>query len=195
VYNLANNSPLAAGASWCPGYALYDASTTNIENGLLFPYNRSVAIYHCPADKSTILDASGNPLPQLRNRSYNMSQSVNGYPEFDQQVMALIPSFKFFSQIKNPNSSACMVFIDEHEQTLIDSEFGMPTDFYDGSHDWWDMPANRHSQGANLSFADGHAEHWKWVYPKIFVNWIQPALPQEMPDYNHLRAAMRQNFN
>jgi len=23
---------------------------------------------------------------------------------------------------------------------------------------WWDIPANRHSQGCNFSFADGHAE-------------------------------------
>jgi len=38
----------------------------------------------------------------------------------------------------------------------------MPTDFYDGSQNWWDMPSNRHNQGANFSFADGHAEHWKW---------------------------------
>ena len=52
------------------------------ESGVLFQYNTSVAIYHCPADKSTVETADGQPLPQLRNRSYNMSQSVNGYPEY-----------------------------------------------------------------------------------------------------------------
>src|SRR6185503_10135732 len=38
--------------TWCPGPARYDTTTTNIERGLLFPYTRSAALYHCPADKS-----------------------------------------------------------------------------------------------------------------------------------------------
>ena len=38
----------------------------------------------------------------------------------------------------------------------------MPTTtFWGDVQQWWDIPANRHSQGANLSFADGHAEHWE----------------------------------
>ena len=146
------------GASWCPGSARTDSSPTNIESGLLFQYNRSVAIYHCPADKSTIEDSSGTPLPQLRNRSYNMSQSVNGYPEFDTNLMMYIPSFKKFTAIKCPEPTACLVFIDELEETMLDAMFGMPTDFYHPGCPpwaWWDMPANRHNRGANLSFADG----------------------------------------
>lgn len=27
---------------------------------------------------------------------------------------------------------------------------------------WRNLPADRHSQGCNFSFADGHVEHWKW---------------------------------
>ncbi|HEY1490680.1 MAG TPA: H-X9-DG-CTERM domain-containing protein, partial [Verrucomicrobiae bacterium] len=57
---------------------------------------------------------------------------------------------------------------------------------------WWDMPANRHNQGANLSFADGHVEHWKWQAPKIFYDWTQPVAPQEMPDYKRVQNAMKQ---
>src|SRR5215472_12266547 len=38
----------ATGASWYEGNTLADPTTTNIQNGLLFPYNRSVGIYHCP---------------------------------------------------------------------------------------------------------------------------------------------------
>ena len=72
----------AANVSWCPDHARTDTTTTDLEKGVLFTYNRSVAIYHCPADKSTVETASGQPLTQLRNRSYNMSQSVNGYPEY-----------------------------------------------------------------------------------------------------------------
>src|SRR5258708_1159879 len=37
-------------SSWCPGNAKTDRTTENIETGLLFQYNTSTAIYHCPAD-------------------------------------------------------------------------------------------------------------------------------------------------
>ena len=75
------------GLSWCLDgidgtSAVIQSSPSNIVNGLLFKYNTSVAIYHCPADESTLETSDGQPLPQLRWRSYNMSQSINGYPEY-----------------------------------------------------------------------------------------------------------------
>jgi prepilin-type processing-associated H-X9-DG protein/prepilin-type N-terminal cleavage/methylation domain-containing protein len=190
-----STSLTAAGVSWCLGSARKDTTTTNIENGLLFPYNTSVGIYRCPADQSTIEDGAGNLLPQLRTRSYNMSQSVNGYPEFDPVMRDYIPSFKRLTQIKAPDPTHCLVFIDEHADTMYDALFGMPTDFYDGSQTWWDMPANRHSQGGNLSFADGHVEPWKWMVPKIFRHWVQPVSAEEMPDWLRIKATIRQTMN
>ena len=186
------------GASWCVGSTRTETTTTNIENGLLYTYNRSVAIYHCPADKSVIEDSGGNPLAQLRNRSYNMSQSVNGYPEFDTNLMRHLPSFKKSTEIRNPNLTRCMVFVDELAETLLDSQFGMPTDFYHPGcppWDWWDMPANRHAQGGNVSFADGHVEHWHWAMPKIFQEFGQTVSSAEMPDYSRMRAGVRQTPN
>jgi prepilin-type processing-associated H-X9-DG protein len=195
VYGQNISNSVAAGASWCLGSALYDTTTTNIENGLLYPYNGSVGIYHCPADRSTIEDQNGNPLPQLRNRSYNMSESVNGYPEFDDYLLTHIPCFKKLTQITAPNSAQCLVFIDENEDTLLDAEFGMPTDYYDGTTTWWDMPSNRHSQGADLSFTDGHVEHWRWLVPKVYQETPQPVPPAEMPDWLRVKAGIKQNMN
>jgi prepilin-type N-terminal cleavage/methylation domain-containing protein/prepilin-type processing-associated H-X9-DG protein len=192
------SGPSTLGASWSLGSACTDPSPTNIENGLLYQYNRSVAIYHCPSDKSTIQAPDGTKLPQLRNRSYNMSQSVNGYPEFDTNLMTYIPTFKKLTAIKNPDPTECLVLIDEHEDTLLDAEFGMPTDWYNPEYPtwvWWDMPANRHNQGANLSFADGHAEHWHWAVPKVFRQFIQPVPPGEMPDYMRVRSGIRQSWD
>ena len=196
--SVASSSPsnaVAAGASWCPGSPRYDTTTSNIESGLLFLYNRSVAIYHCPADHSTIEDSSGNKLPQLRNRSYNQSQSVNGYPEYDSFILTHIPCFKKLTEVTAPNVAQCLVFIDELEETMLDGEFGMPTAYYDGTTMWWDMPANRHNQGANLCFGDGHAEHWRWVAPKTFVQWLQPVSAAELPDWLRLKAAVKQKMN
>jgi prepilin-type processing-associated H-X9-DG protein len=88
-----------------------------------------------------------------------------------------------------------LVFIDENEHTLMDSQFGMPTDHYNGTQTWWDMPANRHNQGANLCFADGHAERWKWVAPKVFNSWMQGVTPDEMPDWLRIKACIKQTMD
>jgi prepilin-type processing-associated H-X9-DG protein len=57
---------------------------------------------------------------------------------------------------------------------------------------WWDMPANRHSRGANLSFADGHVEHWKWRVPMICDSFPEDVTPDVMPDYQRVQNAMKQ---
>src|SRR4030095_9086970 len=44
--------------TWCAGVVPIDTTTANIESGYLFPYNRSTAIYHCPADKATVKGTS-----------------------------------------------------------------------------------------------------------------------------------------
>jgi prepilin-type N-terminal cleavage/methylation domain-containing protein/prepilin-type processing-associated H-X9-DG protein len=186
-----NAGAIAVGGSWC----LADPTTVNVQSGMLFTYNSTVGIYRCPADHSTLTDPSGRDNGVLRSRSYNMSQSVNGYPEFDGFINAYIPWFKKLVDIRVPDVASCMVFIDENEYTLEDSQFGMPTDYYDGSRTWWDMPANRHDQAANLSFADGHAEHYKWVVPKVFTAWIQGVPNAEMPDWLRVKAGLKQNMN
>src|SRR5207248_9524926 len=135
----------------------------------LFPCNRSTAIYHCPADKSTVETASGAKLSQSRTRSYNMSLSINGVPMLDG-----LPSFAKLTEINGPEPSELFVFLDVHEVEITDSLFGIPWPGSGMREEWWDLPANRHNQGCNLSFADGHAEHWKWTVPKIFFDAPQP---------------------
>jgi prepilin-type processing-associated H-X9-DG protein/prepilin-type N-terminal cleavage/methylation domain-containing protein len=182
--------------SWCQGDARMDTNTLNIQAALLFPYNTSTAIYHCPSDMSTIQDQNGNPLPQARTRSYNMSQSVNGYPllidpQTGYYVDALQPCFSKLSSITNPPPSQLFVFIDENENTLEDDQFGYPMINFDYG-EWFDMPSNRHNQGANLSFADGHVEHWHWQVPETASAPFQTVAPGEMNDYVRIGNAMRQ---
>ena len=185
--------------SWCNGNARMDTTTSNIESGLLFKmrYSKSTAIYHCPADMSTIQDANGNPLPQLRTRSYNMSQSVNGSgllidPQTGYFVDVEQPCFSKLSSITNPTPSQLFVFIDENEVTLEDDQFGYPmsNDWSYGS--WWDMPSNRHNQGGDLSFADGHVEYWHWEAPETTLTAFPQVLPAQWPDYIRIGNAMRQ---
>jgi prepilin-type processing-associated H-X9-DG protein len=205
----------AGGTSWClDGLGGLGANQqlipSNIVNGLLYQYNTQVGIYHCPADYSELVDLNGNLLPQSRWRSYNMSQSVNGVPGFAPQgfpdwlvqFFQSVPAWSKFAQIHNPIPSELFVFIDENENTIIDGQFGNPGNplyapFETIPDQWWDMPANRHNQGANLSFADGHVEHWKWKAPEIYNETPQSGAAQDVtdndePDYVRIQNAMRQ---
>lgn len=189
-----NGGSISGGVSWCPDHPRTDMDTIDLERGLLFPYNRSAAIYHCPADLSTIETAVGEKLPRLRNRSYNMSQSVNGYPEFLDTMpppVNALPAWSKFSLIVRPPPTRLFVFIDEHADTLLDAQFGNPVDFSYWPDMWFDMPSDRHGQGANLSFADGHVEHWRWKAPKIFSYLGQRPSAAELPDYRRIQSAMK----
>jgi len=185
--NIAGSAP---GASWCQGTGILETNTTVIESGLLFRYNRSPDLYHCPADVSTVVSLNGTRRSQPRNRSYNLSQSVNGDPTL--WLATHIPHFKRVSEINQPNPSQCLVFLDENEDTMLDTHFGMPTASHGNTNQWWDMPSNRHRQGANLSFADSHAEHWRWKVPKIAQSNPMPVTPTDRPDYDRVRATIRQ---
>jgi prepilin-type processing-associated H-X9-DG protein len=175
--------------SWVMGDATTDKDTWNIQNGSLFPYTRSAPIYHCAGDHSTVYDQPDI----LRKRSYSMSYYMNGSERKPERKTNLC-------QIKN--TARAFVFIDEHESSISDGVFfvHVPGDdgeqaeakdnpTYAGAH-WMNMPADRHGQGCNLSFADGHVEHWKWGSPKQATMDAEPANRLDFHDLRRLQAAI-----
>ena len=151
--------------TWCRGIAPLDTNEINSGTSLLFNYNKNANIYHCPSDRSTIEDHPD----MLRRRSYNASNSAN---------CASDNHFRKSGEIKVPTQ--LFVFIDTDEDDIWDSTFGViPLNYPYWSDYWLDIPANRHQQGANLTFADGHAEHWKWRMSKKGLRLGQQARNQD----------------
>jgi prepilin-type N-terminal cleavage/methylation domain-containing protein len=60
--------------SWVIGNAQLDTNQTTIENGVLFPYLGSLAVYRCPADRSLTKTTPSTP----RLRSYMLDWLLNG---------------------------------------------------------------------------------------------------------------------
>lgn len=142
----------ASSDSWIVGNAKLDRDTRNIENGKLFPYNRSVGVYLCPADRSTV-----TRFPNIR-RSRSVAMST-GMAHRNAKFLRLI--YKT-SEITDPSPSLAAVFMDEDEWSIQNGALGVEPR-HTGQKYHWNLPASRHNAGGTLSFADGHAEIWKWL--------------------------------
>ena len=66
-------------------------------------------------------------------------------------------------QSQSLRTSLVFAFIDELEERIDDGHFGLSAP---GLDRFLNIPADRHSQGANLSFLDGHATRYAWRAPK-----------------------------
>jgi prepilin-type N-terminal cleavage/methylation domain-containing protein/prepilin-type processing-associated H-X9-DG protein len=195
VYLLDSREP-APGYSetmtWCPGLAPFDTTTRNIEHGLLFRYNKSTEIYRCPSDFSRVRTARGKILNIRRTRSYNLSESINGLPYGNKS--GYVPSFTKESEIDDPPPAELLFFVDVHEESIYDSHFGIPPLGWVSADEprWWDLPTGRHSQGGCFSFADGHVECWRWVKPKIFIDFGQlVGQDGEMADFERVQRGVK----
>ena len=142
---------VATAQTWIAGNAWTDTTTTNLERGVLYPYNRSTKIYKCPADRSTVRDLGKIP----RVRSVSMSAYMNDTPTPGDAT-----SWHKLSQVKDPPPARASVFLDEHEGSIENARFVITQP---GVGSWVDHPGLRHQNGTVLTFADGHAEAWRWL--------------------------------
>jgi len=140
----------SAPGSWVVGNAQRDASPTNIQAGVQWPFNPSLGIYHCPADRSLCVS---NQTPRLR--SYSLLNYL-GPPADDTSIYSSRSKHKG-TQLRN--AATTMAFTCEDADSINDGIFLVDPA---PSPAWHDLPAARHSRGDTFSFTDGHVEYWKW---------------------------------
>jgi prepilin-type N-terminal cleavage/methylation domain-containing protein/prepilin-type processing-associated H-X9-DG protein len=152
-----------ANAQWVLGAVNTGAGTaainpTFIQNGLLYPYVNSLAVYKCPADQKTVLGAR-------TVRSMSMSAWMNPLKSWNDIIgyggTMRLRDFRKQNQITStsPGPPNCWVFIDENPNSINDGWFACDPN---NLNLWYDIPATYHNNAGGLSFADGHAEIKKW---------------------------------
>ena len=155
--------------AWVGGDVSYLPGATNIADiyaAILFPYSQSAGIYHCPADKLSIPGGAG-----YRIRSYSLNGMMgnndgvvgNVHPGIqenlklgDIKVPAPSEASFFFDEQSDPNTSLC---------SIDDGYFAIESASPKLTGNWRNIPASRHGNYGQISFADGHAQQMKWREP------------------------------
>lgn len=121
--------------------------------GSIGGYVKNAAVYHCPADTSTVT-IGGEVLARVRSISMNSYMGVGKQTGYR--------TFRTMQDITVPGPSEAFVFMDERADSINDGLFAI--DAAD-RYAIIDYPSSYHNRGSSLSFADGHTEYHKWVEP------------------------------
>ncbi len=163
--------------SWIQGGAQPAASgftdpPSLITKGVLYPYNNTVDIYRCPAntrlatfdkDPPNTYQPTQGPQPRTVSINYPLGGFTSTDPTGYSVLLTGVHPVRKAGEIRppNPGASQMIVFVDENEYSVDDGDFAIyPAG--SGQNKWWNLPGSRHNKGTTWSFADGHAEYWKW---------------------------------
>jgi prepilin-type N-terminal cleavage/methylation domain-containing protein/prepilin-type processing-associated H-X9-DG protein len=183
--HLPRNAPFGGsgagpGRLWLPGDPTRDTVEQTVRQCILYPYAPTDNLYRCPAEKELVLIDDER---RLRSFHYGMS----GYLIHRIDADVTWPEYLKFAVYKKSEirrAGTTMVLIEEHEKTNGGSWFGVPPPEIDS----WHAPVSyRHSQGANLLFADAHSEYWHWEYPKNGDRFVPPKNDTDRRDLHRLQ--------
>jgi prepilin-type N-terminal cleavage/methylation domain-containing protein len=149
---------------WVGGNVAAMPGATNLADlvgGRLWKYNGSAAIYSDPAATEPPSSINKNVLKGKRLiRTYSMQGRIGGTPATDWVLGSKYPQYAKYGDILNPSPSRATVFVDESKETIDDGYFAVQAP---GTAIWQNSPTIRHNRAAAFSFADSHAEMFKWL--------------------------------
>ena len=192
---------LSSALAWIDGtsgsvFILPGATNINsLKQGLLYPYNPAIGVYRCP---SAIIGPPGITSVRVV-RNYSLEGRMGGAGAVDAAkhnvsdttgvLTAAYPQYTKIVEVKTPVPSEALTFIDESIQTLDDGYFAVNVD----SSQWQNSPTVRHGLSGVLSFADGHAERWRWKGLNTDQGLSQPATAANRGDLLKLQRAVFRN--
>ena len=186
--HLVTNTVGANTNSWAAGWLdISDPSDTDNTNvatimspeGLLWPYSKSLPIYVCPADPTTI-NINGASYPLVR--SVSMNQRMNG-GDYNSAPLFQFNNPDKLSAIVNPGPADAFVFIDERGDSINDGFFVIDMADTGPQAMMRNVPADCHNGCSSVSFADGHVESHKWLDPRTEMRPYQsPSSAPNDPD-------------
>jgi prepilin-type N-terminal cleavage/methylation domain-containing protein len=165
-------------SSWCGGsaetgglpgsYVYGGADPAGIQGGTLFPYTKSLGIFHCPADHR-IADASGAPFfgkPILRSISMNSFMAGTSFGASATYVATAPnspqdpnwPVYLKENQIKMPAQT--WLLVDEDQESINDCMMLVDVG---GTARFLDLPSRAHGYAYGINFNDGHADIYKFM--------------------------------
>lgn len=134
--------------------------------GALFPFTKKAKLYRCPTGVRGEL------------RTYTIVDSMNGIPRTGTsngnkgaKNGRTVLWIKKTTDVSVPGPAQRIVFLDEGRITPDSYATHYVNDR------WWDPPFVRHGDGTNVSFADGHADYWKFIGKKTLVTGRHAATP------------------
>ena len=142
---------------------------TDSRYALFAYYIKSLGVYHCPSDRTT-LRVGSLKLPKLRSYSMNwyMGYLNGGFVEPPNE-------YRFFRKthdLQAGSPAKLFVFTDVHPDSICWPLIGVAA-----TDTFFMFPASYHNRAAVLAFADGHAEHKKWrdgrTYLTKNIDWHQ----------------------
>ncbi|UCD50713.1 MAG: hypothetical protein JSW27_24725 [Phycisphaerales bacterium] len=149
-----------------------EEAVRGIRDGALWPYLRNEKIYRCPAARRD----------EMLTYSIVLSMNAVCLPEVQGVPGAHV---KRLTEIRHPQKR--LVFVDQGRIKPV------AFSAYYGQELWWDGPPIRHSDGATVSFADGHSEHWQWKGIETVKNgwrneetWFEKWKPETESGYQDL---------
>jgi prepilin-type N-terminal cleavage/methylation domain-containing protein/prepilin-type processing-associated H-X9-DG protein len=143
--------------SWISGSATTDDTTAGIRQGALWPLTRNAGIYRCPSDRTLWpYGARRAPRPFNVAMSVGANGGINGVTGKELDPLIMVKA----SEIRRP--AKLFTFADGAERSTESGTFVLQS----GQTDYWyTIPGERdRGCGANVAFADGHAEFHKWQY-------------------------------
>jgi prepilin-type processing-associated H-X9-DG protein/prepilin-type N-terminal cleavage/methylation domain-containing protein len=176
-------------ASWVTNYGQTEA---DIQGGALWKYILSVNVYRCEENPRTYsIGGDGGTEMGYAINAWLADPNLE-FNNWDISYGRRIPHK--LSQIgKSADAFVFAELWDKVNPGTAFTGFVVPPLF--DSFDRGGLPVTYHSGGANFSFADGHAEHWKWddartlTMDRTYSRAIPPPAMPNNPDLKRLQAA------